>query len=72
MNITQEDINKYVENGGDLRVLTDEQIVNIPQEFINKRAENGATYGLFQPSKKPRFLKNLSINILKMGATEEN
>ena len=40
MNITQEDINKYIENGGSLSILTDEQKAKTPQKFINKRIEN--------------------------------
>lgn len=34
MQITQEDLNEYVANGGDLRVLTKEQIATIPQEVF--------------------------------------
>jgi len=40
-NATQEDINQYVLNGGDLVYLTREQIEAIPQEIINQYVVNG-------------------------------
>ena len=36
MEITQEDINKYVANGGYLSYLSKEQIFAISQEIINQ------------------------------------
>ena len=39
--LSQKSIHLYVENGGDLLDLTDEQIENIPQKSINKYVENG-------------------------------
>ena len=41
MEITQEDINKYVANGGYLSYLSKEQIRAIPQEIINQRVATG-------------------------------
>ncbi len=43
MKITQEDLEKYVENGGSLLDLTKEQRAAIPQEVINKRVANGGS-----------------------------
>ena len=43
--ISQEDINQYVANGGDLGELTDEQIEAIPQDVVNQRAANGGGLG---------------------------
>ena len=37
----QKIINKYIENGGDLSILTYEQKAKITQESINKYVENG-------------------------------
>ena len=50
MRRTQEDLKKYVANGGDLWNLSEKQIVAIPQEVINQRVANGGD--LFYLSKK--------------------
>ena len=43
--ISQEDINQYAANGGDLGELTDEQRKGIPQDVINQRAANDGDLG---------------------------
>ena len=55
MNITQEDINTYVEHGGDLGLLTYKEIAKVPQESFNKYVEHGGDLGALTHAQRTKI-----------------